>query len=96
MASFYHWEGDVLHLFVRVQPKASQDAFAEVQEGRMRIRITAPPIDGKANEHLVKFVAKYCGVAKSNVQIKSGLTGRNKHLCVLSPVTLPEGIGSKG
>ncbi len=81
MADFYRWEGDVLHLFVRVQPKASRDEFAEVQEDRIRIRITAPPVDGKANAHLLKFVAKTCGVAKSKVQIKTGETGRNKHLC---------------
>lgn len=92
MADFYHWEDNVLHLFVRVQPKASCDAFAEVQEDRIRVRITAPPVEGKANKHLIKFVAKVCGVAKSQVQIKAGETGRNKHLCITQPVSLPEGI----
>jgi uncharacterized protein (TIGR00251 family) len=92
MATFYRWEGNVLHLFVRVQPKASKDEFAEVQEERVRVRITAPPVDGKANEHLIKFVAKTCGVAKSQVQIKTGETGRNKHLCVTAPVLLPLGV----
>ena len=96
MSTFYHWEDDVLHLFVRVQPKASRDEFAEVQEDRVRIRITAPPVDGKANAHLVKFVAKACGVAKSKVQIKNGETGRNKHLCIESPVCLPTGIEKAG
>lgn len=96
MAGFYRWEGNVLHLFVRVQPKASRDEFAEVQEDRVRVRITAPPVDGKANQHLLKFVAKACGVAKSKVQINSGETGRNKHLCVESPVSLPAGITKEG
>ena len=92
MATFYRWENQVLHLFVRVQPKASKDEFAEVQDDRIKVRITAPPVDGKANEHLLKFVAKCCGVAKSQVQIKSGETGRNKHLCISAPQTLPAGI----
>ena len=92
MADFYRWEGEVLHLFVRVQPKASSDAFAEIQEERIKVRITAPPVDGKANEHLVKFIAKACGVAKSQVEIKSGETGRNKHICVSAPKRLPAGV----
>lgn len=92
MADFYRWEGEVLHLFVRVQPKASSDAFAEIQEERIKVRITAPPVDGKANEHLVKFIAKACGVAKSQVEIKSGETGRNKHICVSRPKRLPAGV----
>lgn len=96
MAGFYRWEGNILHLFVRVQPKASRDEFAEVQEDRVRIRITAPPVDGKANEHLLKFVAKACGVAKSRVQIASGETGRNKHLRVEAPLSLPAGITKEG
>ncbi|UJS25533.1 DUF167 family protein [Thiothrix winogradskyi] len=96
MTTFYRWEDEVLHLFVRVQPKASRDEFAEVQEDRIRIRITAPPVDGKANAHLLKFVAKACGVAKANVQIKNGETGRNKHLCIESPVCLPAGIEKAG
>lgn len=92
MADFYRWEGEVLHLFVRVQPKASSDAFAEIQEERIKVRITAPPVDGKANEHLVKFIAKACGVAKSQVEIKSGETGRNKHIRVSTPKRLPAGV----
>jgi uncharacterized protein len=96
MTTFYRWEDNVLHLFVRVQPKASRDEFAEVQEDRVRIRITAPPVDGKANTHLVKFVAKTCGVAKSKVQIINGETGRNKHLSIECPVCLPAGVEKAG
>ncbi|MBU0656953.1 MAG: YggU family protein [Gammaproteobacteria bacterium] len=93
MAEFYRWEGKTLHLFIRVQPKASRDEWAEVQEDRIRVRITAPPVDGKANQHLLKFLAKAFGVAKSEIQIKSGETGRNKHVCINAPPYLPAGIG---
>ena len=91
--SFYKWQSDELHLFIRVQPKASKDEFSEVFKDvlcdRIKIRIMAPPVDGKANIYLVKYLAKVFKVAKSNIVIKSGETGRNKHIVVKSPRSLP-------
>ncbi len=95
MSQFYRWEDDVLHLFMRVQPKASKNEFAEVLEDRIKVRITAPPVDGKANEAILKFMAKAFGVAKSAIEIASGETGRNKHLLIQSPTKLPDGIEAK-
>jgi len=97
---FYHWEetntdknkDKILHLFLRVQPKASKDEFSEVLEDRIKLRITAPPVDGKANKHLLKFLSKIFKVPKSNISIKSGETGRNKHLIIQNPKQLPEQI----
>ena len=86
----------MLHLLVRVQPKASQDGFAGIQDGRLRVRITAPPVDGKANACLLRFIAKACGVNQAAVQLKRGETGRNKHLCITAPRNLPEGIVKEG
>jgi hypothetical protein len=96
MNEFYRWQGEVLHLFIKVQPKASKNEFAEVLEDRIKVRITAPPVDGKANEGLVKFIAKTFGVAKSQVEIDSGETGRNKHLIIQAPTKLLEGIEKIG
>lgn len=59
-----------------MQPKASKNELADVQEDRIKVRITAPPVDGKANEGLVKFIAKTFGVAKSHVLIATGETGK--------------------
>ncbi len=87
---FYHWEENTLHLFLRVQPKASKDEFAEVMEDRIKLRITAPPVDGKANKYLIKFLSKAFKVPKNNINIKSGETGRNKHLIIQAPKQLPE------
>lgn len=86
---FYYWENDTLHLFLRVQPKASKDEFAEVLDDRIKCRITAPPVDGKANKHLLKLLSKIFKVPKSNIIIKSGETGRNKHLVIQNPKQLP-------
>lgn len=87
---YYYWEEEDLHLFVRVQPKASKDEFSEVMGDRIKLRITAPPVDGKANKHLIKYLSKVFKVAKSQITIKAGETGRNKHLLIINPQCLPE------
>lgn len=93
---FYHWETSnedkFLHLFLRVQPKASKDEFSEILDDRIKLRITAPPVDGKANKYLIKFLSKIFKVPKTNIIIKTGETGRNKHLIIQNPQQLPEQI----
>lgn len=98
MTMFYHWEDNednILHLFLRVQPKASKDEFSEILDDRIKLRITAPPVDGKANKHLLKFLSKIFKVSKAQITIKSGETGRNKHLIIQNPKQLPEQINEK-
>lgn len=88
----YHWQGDDLVLELRVQPKASRDAFGEVLDGRLKVHITAPPVDGKANKHLIGFLAKSFKVAKSRVRLLKGESSRNKRLCIENPQRLPDPI----
>jgi uncharacterized protein (TIGR00251 family) len=93
-SGWYRWQGDTLILSVRVQPKASSDELVgpcdDGQGGEsLKIRITAPPVDGKANSHLIKFLAKAFGVAKSKVTLAAGETGRNKRIQIDSPGKLP-------
>lgn len=68
---------------VRIQPKSSRDEIAGIHDGRLKIKLTAPPVDGKANERLVSFIAKTLGVPKSGVEIVKGKTSRLKTLRVL-------------
>jgi len=86
------WQGKDLLLRVRVQPKASRDEISGLQGEALKVRITAPPVDGKANAHLVKFLAKQFGVAKSAVTLLSGETGRDKRLRIHAPARLPEAL----
>ena len=86
---FWHWRGEDLILDLKVQPRASRDEFAEILGDRLKVRISAPPVDGKANAHLVKFVARSFKVSKSAVTILSGETGRDKRLSVHAPKHLP-------
>jgi len=96
---WYRWQGDSLILSVRVQPRASTDEIVgpcdDGQDGQsLKIRITAPPVDGKANAHLIKFLAKSFGVAKSRVQVVTGETGRNKRIHIVAPGKLPPYISA--
>lgn len=87
--SFYQWQNDDLLLHCHLQPKASNDAFVGLHGDSLKIRIKAPPIDGRANAHLIGFLAKAFGVSKRNVQIISGELGRSKRVRIESPGKLP-------
>lgn len=89
---WFRRDGDDLVLFIRVQPRARTDTFGEVQDGRMVVRITAPPVDGKANKHLTQWLARTFGVNRSSVLIESGETGRHKRIRIRNPGKLPTAI----
>lgn len=63
---------------VRVQPRASETGIAGAHGDAIRVRIAAPPVDGAANEELVRFLAKKLGVPRAAVSIVSGDSGRDK------------------
>lgn len=88
--SFFQWQGDDLIIACHLQPKASKDEFCGEQNGRLKIRITAPPVDGKANAHLCKFLAKQFGVSKSRVSIIQGELNCQKRICIQNPVKIPD------
>jgi uncharacterized protein len=69
---------DEVTLSVRIQPRASKNEAVRLENGGLKIRLTAPPVDGAANEALVKFLADRFSVAKSQVEIVSGHTSRDK------------------
>ena len=87
--SFYQWQNHDLILRIKVQPKASKDEIAEILGQHLKIRITAAPVDGKANQHLITFLAKKFGVSKANIELLSGNTGREIRVLIKSPVHLP-------
>jgi len=65
-------------LSIRIQPRASKNEIVTMESGGLKIRLTAPPIDGAANEALVKFLAHTLSIPKSHVEIVSGHTSREK------------------
>jgi uncharacterized protein (TIGR00251 family) len=71
-------------LAVRVTPRASHNEIVEIQsDGTVKIHLTAPAHEGKANEELIKFLAEIFGVPKSNIDIVAGASGRDKLVTVL-------------
>ena len=67
-------------LAVRIQPRASRNEIVPKEGGVLKVRLTAPPVDGAANEALVKFLSDVLGIAKSRVEIVSGETSREKRI----------------
>jgi len=90
--TFYHWEGENLILSVHVLPRSSHPGIVGVHGDKLKVKITAAPVDGKANADLCKLFSKVFGVAKSRIIIRSGESSRNKSLCIQSPKKLPDFI----
>ncbi len=82
---------------VRVQPRASRNAIAGEMGDALKVALTAPPVEGKANEACIEFLAKLLKVARSSVTIAAGETSRNKIVRVtgLSAQQVQERLGLK-
>jgi len=74
-------------LTLHIQPGAKKTEIAGLHGDALKIRLAAPPVDGKANEALVKFVAEALKLPKSAVNLKSGQTSRRKVLEVQGATT---------
>ncbi len=71
---------DGLVFAVRVQPRASRNEVAGLQGDALKVRLTAPPVEGEANRALVAFLAEVCGVRRADVELLSGETSRDKRV----------------
>lgn len=79
----------MLTLELQVQPGAARDEIVGAHGDRLKVRITAPPVDGRANRHLVDYLAASFGVPRSRVTLLRGTSGRAKTVQIDSPVRLP-------
>jgi uncharacterized protein (TIGR00251 family) len=68
---------------VRVVPRACKNEIAGVHGDALKVRLAAPPVEGKANEALIAFLAQRLGVRKSQVEIVAGATSRRKMIRVI-------------
>lgn len=87
--SWYRWDGPDLVLALRVQPRASQDDIAGIHDDHLRVRLTAPPVDDKANAALLRRFATDFAVPRARVVIELGASGRSKRLRIAAPARLP-------
>ena len=92
MAAAIRRDGPDLLLDVRVQPRASKTEFAGQMGDRLRIRLQAPPVDGRANTALTEFVAEACGLPRSRVTLEKGTTGRDKRLRLHGVADVPAAL----
>ncbi len=67
---------------IRLSPRASKDALLGWNNDRLKISITSPPVAGKANAHLLKFLSRLLKVPRSNIRIKSGEKSRDKTVLI--------------
>jgi len=74
--------GTGVHIDVRVMPRASRTAVEGVRDGRLVVRVTAPPVDDAANDAVVRAIAEAFDVPRSRVAISAGRTGRNKTVAI--------------
>lgn len=65
-----------------IQPNASQNEVVGFKGGVLQVRIAAPPVKGKANQELVKFLSSVLGVSKSNLTIEKGISGKKKIIAI--------------
>lgn len=73
-------KGSALIFKVKVQPRSARDAVVGLLGDAVKVALTAPPVDGKANAALAKFLSKALGVSKGSIHILAGQTGRDKLL----------------
>jgi uncharacterized protein len=85
-------DGGDLVLEVRVQPRATRSEFAGLFGERLRIRLQAPPVDGRANAALIEFLADAFGVPRARVGIEHGLAGRDKRVRIRDAGPVPPGL----
>lgn len=71
-------DGPSVTVSIRVVPRSSKAGVAGFEGGVLRIRLNAPPVEGQANEALVRFLSKALGVPKNRIALVAGEKGRNK------------------
>jgi uncharacterized protein (TIGR00251 family) len=88
--SFFAWEGDVLVVNILGKPSAGKDAIGKPKGTQLKISVTAAPFNGKATDHMVRFLAPLFGVPVANIKVVFGQENINKQLRITAPTKLPD------
>ncbi|RVU37236.1 YggU family protein [Rheinheimera riviphila] len=89
MSSVAKYLGADLLLALYIQPKASRDQVMGLHGAEIKLAITAPPVDGKANAHVRKLLAKLFQVSQSQVSLHKGELSRHKQVLIKAPFVIP-------
>lgn len=89
---WYKLAGDTLTLTIHAQPGAKKSEVAGLHGDALKIRIAAPPVEGKANEALIAFIAQLFDVPRKQVRLITGDTSRHKRVEVTGSAVGPDSI----
>lgn len=89
---WYRREGDAITLTLHLQPGAKRSEVAGLHGEALKIRLAAPPIEGRANEALLRFIAERFDVPLRNVELKQGAQSRHKRVEVHGSTVEPESL----
>jgi uncharacterized protein (TIGR00251 family) len=67
-----------MRIYIKVIPRSSQNKIEKISEGEYRVKLTAPPVDGKANEALIELLAEYFNVSRTAILIVGGKSMQKK------------------
>jgi uncharacterized protein len=95
MNSFCAWDGDTLVLNVLGKPSSKRDAIGKAKGNQLKISVTASPEDGKATDHMVRFLSKEFGVTIKDIEVVFGQFNVNKQLRIKTPKKLPAVISKE-
>ncbi|MEE9369313.1 MAG: DUF167 family protein [Pontiella sp.] len=83
--AWFEDKGNSIILNIRAVPRSSQDSIQGIYGDALKIRIQAPPVEGKANTYLIKYLSKEWKIPRAGIEILSGETGRNKRVRISNP-----------
>lgn len=92
MADWYRRNADIITLTLHVQPGAKRSGIAGLHGEALKIRLAAPPVEGRANEALLKFMAKLFDVPLRQVELKQGGQSRHKVVAIIGSKVEPEDL----
>lgn len=94
--SWFTWRDRDLLLEIALQPGAKRSEWAGLHGERVKIRLQAPPIDGRANAQLIDFLSEHFALPKARITIERGLSSRQKRIRIQSPLYLPPALREWG
>lgn len=92
MAGWYRRSGEVVTLTLHVQPGAKRSEIAGLHGEALKLRLAAPPVEGRANEALLRFIAELFAVPLRQVELRQGGQSRHKVVAVTGSRIDPEGL----
>jgi uncharacterized protein (TIGR00251 family) len=78
---------------IKVEPRSSKSGVVGLYGDALKVKLTSPPVEGKANKELVEVLAKECGIRKSDVEIVSGKSSKNKLVRIAGIKSITDIIG---